>query len=55
MKINLPELMKKLRSYLTKENLQTEENQKMIEKIRQFGNPFGKIEEGQTPKELYCC
>ena len=55
MKINLPELMKKIRSYLAKENLQTEENQKMIEKIRQFGNPFGKIEEGQTPKELYCC
>ncbi|MFN3302065.1 MAG: hypothetical protein ACK413_03510, partial [Patescibacteria group bacterium] len=54
-KINLPELMKKLRSFLEKENLQTKENQEMIEKIRQFGNPFGKIEEGKIPKKLYCC
>ncbi|MGB9743440.1 MAG: LUD domain-containing protein [Minisyncoccales bacterium] len=54
-KINLPELMKKLRSFMDKENLQTKENQEMIEKIRQFGNPFGKIEEGKIPKKLYCC
>lgn len=54
-KINLPELMKKLRSYLEKENLQTKENQEMIRKIREFGNPFGKIEEGTIPKKLYCC
>ena len=54
-KINLPELMKKLRSLLVKENLQTKENQEMIAKIREFGNPFGKIEEGKIPKKLYCC
>ena len=54
-KINLPELMKKLRSFLEKENLQTKENQEMIEKIRQFGNPFGKIEAGKIPQKLYCC
>ena len=54
-KINLPELMKKLRSFLEKENLQTKENQEMIEKIRQFGNPFGKIEKGKIPQKLYCC
>ena len=54
-KINLPELMKKLRSYFEKENLQTEANKEMIENIRKFGNPFGKLEEGKIPKKLYCC
>jgi iron-sulfur cluster protein len=54
-KINLPELMKKLKSYLEKENLQTETNKEMIENIRKFGNPFGKLEEGKIPKKLYCC
>lgn len=54
-KIDLPKLMKKLRSFMEKENLQTKENQEMIEKIRQFGNPFGKIEKGKIPKKLYCC
>ena len=54
-KINLPDLMKKLRSYLEKENLQTDTNKEMIENIRKFGNPFGKLEEGKIPKKLYCC
>jgi len=54
-KIDLPELMKKLRSFMEKENLQTKENQEMIEKIRKYGNPFGKIEKGKIPKKLYCC
>ena len=54
-KINLQELMKKLRSYLEKENLQTETNKEMIENTRKFGNPFGKLEEGKIPKKLYCC
>jgi L-lactate utilization protein LutB len=54
-KINLPDLMKKLRSYFEKENLQTEANKEMIENIRKFGNPFGKLEEGKIPKKLYCC
>ncbi|MGB9598725.1 MAG: LUD domain-containing protein [Minisyncoccales bacterium] len=54
-KINLPELMKSLRIFMEKEGLQTKENQEMIKKIRQFGNPFGKIEEGKIPKKLYCC
>ncbi|MDD5481999.1 MAG: LUD domain-containing protein [Candidatus Shapirobacteria bacterium] len=54
-KIDLPELMRKLRTLLEKEGLQTRENEKMIANIRQFGNPFGKIEAGKIPKELYCC
>jgi len=54
-KIDLPELMEKLRSFMERENLQTKENQEMINKIRQFGNPFGKIEKGKIPQNLYCC
>lgn len=54
-KIDLPELMKKIRGLLTKENLQTEENQAMIKKVKEFGNPFGKVEDGEVPKQLYCC
>lgn len=55
LKINLPELIKKLRSFLEKENLQTKENREMIEKIREFGNPFGKIKKGKIPEKFYCC
>lgn len=54
-KIDLPELMRRLRNFLTKEGLQTKENEKMIANLRKFGNPFGKIEAGKIPKELYCC
>ena len=54
-KIDLPELMKKVREKINKENLETDENKKMIANIRKFGNPFGEMEEGKTPKELYCC
>jgi len=54
-KINLPELMKKLRSYLEKENLQTAANKEMIENIRKFGNPYGKLEPGKIPQKWYCC
>jgi len=54
-KIDLPELMRKLRTLLEKEGLQTKENEKMIANMRKFGNPFGKIEAGKIPKELYCC
>jgi len=55
LKINLPGLMRKLRSFMEKEGLQTKENIEMIENIRRFGNPFGKIEKGKIPKKLYCC
>lgn len=54
-KINLPELIKKIRNKMEKENLQTETNKEMIENIKKFGNPFGKIEKGKIPKKLYCC
>jgi len=54
-KIDLPEMMKKLRDYMSREDIQTKENQEMISKIRQFNNPFGKVEKGKVPQKLYCC
>lgn len=54
-KIDLPGMMKKIRTKLNAENLETEENKKMIRNTREFGNPFGEFSEDGTPKELYCC
>lgn len=54
-KIDLPGMMRKIRTKLNAENLETEENKKMIGNTRKFGNPFGEIDENGTPKELYCC
>lgn len=54
-KIDLPALMKKIRTKLNAENSETDENKKMIANTRQFGNPFGEVNDDGTPKELYCC
>ncbi|MCM8785615.1 MAG: LUD domain-containing protein [Candidatus Omnitrophica bacterium] len=53
--INVSELIKKLREVVIEKGLETENNKKMIENLRAYGNPFGKIEEGKIPKQLYCC
>lgn len=45
----------KVREKLVKAKAETEENKKMIVNIKAFGNPFGKVEKGKIPKDLYCC
>ncbi len=45
----------KLRAKLIEEGKETEANKKMIENIRKYGNPFGKIKKGKIPDKLYCC
>lgn len=55
LRINLPELMKKTRAYLADNNVGTEANREMLEKIKKFGNPFGPMDKGQIPDQLYCC
>ncbi|MGC8812545.1 MAG: LUD domain-containing protein, partial [Candidatus Aenigmatarchaeota archaeon] len=55
LEIDIVEIVRKLREVCIKEKIETEGNKKMIENIREYGNPFGKIEEGKIPKELYCC
>jgi len=52
--IDLPEIIREARKKLLSEK-ESERNKKMIENIRKFGNPFGELKEGETPKELYCC
>lgn len=54
-KIDLPGMLRKIRGKLNAENLETDENKKMIGNTRKFGNPFGELSEEGTPKELYCC
>ena len=55
LEIDTAEIIRKLREFSVKEKIETEGNKKMVEKIREYGNPFGKIGEGKIPKELYCC
>jgi Fe-S oxidoreductase len=45
----------KVRFKLVSEGIETESNKRMIENIRKYGNPFGKVKKGTIPKELYCC
>lgn len=55
LEIDTAEIVRKLREISVNEKIETEGNKKMIENIREYGNPFGKVEEGKIPKELYCC
>ncbi len=52
--IDLPSLIREARKKLLEEK-ESERNRKMINNIRKFGNPFGELQEGETPEELYCC
>lgn len=45
----------KIRERLVKNKIETEANEKMINNIRKYGNPFGKVKKGKIPEELYCC
>jgi len=53
--VRLSEVIREAREMLVENNMETEANKKMIDNIRKFGNPFGKLEKGKIPKELYCC
>ena len=55
LKINLPQLMRRLRTMMNQNGLETEANKEMIKNIRETGNPFGRIEKDKTPDKLYCC
>jgi iron-sulfur cluster protein len=55
MKINLPDLVRKIRKKQNENNFQTEQNKQMLKKIKKDGNPFGKVSDEKTPDKLYCC
>jgi iron-sulfur cluster protein len=54
-RIDVPKLIRELRADLTKNNINTEVNKKIAENLESFGNPYGVIEKGSKPKNLYCC
>ena len=47
--------VKKKRAEMIKKGKETEANKKMIENVRKYGNPFGKVKKGDKIDELYCC
>ncbi len=53
--LNLDLGFKEYRKDLVKNGVEIESGKKMIENVRAYGNPFGKIEKGKIPKDLYCC
>jgi len=52
-KIKLPDEIRKMREFLVSKGFELEQNKKMIDNIRKYGNPFGEVKEGI--KEWYCC
>ena len=53
--IDLESEIIRIRQELVEKGIETEDNKKMIEKIRKEGIPFGRLEKGEVPKNLYCC
>lgn len=51
--LKLCQAFKKARLVLVESGKETKENKEMIKNIRDFGNPFGKLQ-GKA-KKLYCC
>ena len=45
----------KRRAELVRKGIETKANRIMIENVRKYSNPFGKVENGKVPKDLYCC
>lgn len=53
--IDLSEMMKELRTDLVKSKNEPESVNQMLENVKKYGNPFGKVEAGKIPDKLYCC
>ena len=54
--IDVPSLIRKIREFCVKKELETKTNKKMVENLETTGNPFGEVEEGaEIPEELFCC
>jgi Fe-S oxidoreductase len=53
--IDLDEEIKRAREKLVKERKTTPQVTEMVKNIKQHGNPYGKVEKGKLPKNLYCC
>jgi L-lactate dehydrogenase complex protein LldG len=54
-RIDHVKLIKKIKEELVDKKIVLDLNKKMIDNTVKYGNPFGKVEDGKTPKEMYCC
>lgn len=53
--VKLTDVFKEARANLVQNGAETEKNKEMIKNIREFGNPFGKMEKDKKIKDLFCC
>lgn len=53
--IDIDEEIRDARARLVLKKQTTPAVTKMIKNIKEHGNPYGKVEKGKIPKELYCC
>ena len=53
--VDMDEEIRKVRKKLVDMGKSTPATIKMIENMKKYGNPYGKLEEGEVPKDLYCC
>lgn len=45
----------KVRERLVEKGKETDASKIMIENVRKYGNPFGKVEKGKKIRKIYCC
>ena len=48
-------MIRLVRIQLVKNNLYPLTLNEMMKNVKEFGNPFGKVKEGEIPDKLYCC
>jgi len=53
--VDLCSEIRKMRKRMILKGKESEANKKMIANVKKYGNPFGKVEKGKIPKDLYCC
>ena len=54
-RIDLSDMIKKLREKLADKGLQPKGVEEMMKNVREYGNPFGNVKDGEMPDKLYCC
>jgi len=55
MSAHLSKKIREHRQWLIGQGIETDSNKVMMDNVRKYGNPFGKIDETKPVKELYCC
>ncbi|MBN3037392.1 MAG: lactate utilization protein [Candidatus Diapherotrites archaeon] len=53
--IDVTGIIRSLRARAAGDGLSSAGTQEMISNVREHGNPFGALAEGEVPKTLYCC